>query len=129
MEVLNLREVKGVLMPSPYERTLKILVSPKEEVISLGLPTPIRFEKAIKSKTATVGVTLFQPGQKLRRHKHPEEDEIIYIISGRGEYTVAGKSVAVEPDTIIYIPAGEEHEFVNFGDEMVKQIWFMAKPE
>lgn len=129
MKVLKLHEVKGVVMPPPYERTLKILASPEEEVISLGLPTPVRFEKAIKSKTATVGVTLFQPGQRLRPHKHPDEDEIIYIISGRGEYSAAGKSVKVEPDTLIYIAAGEEHEFINLGDEMVKQIWVMVKPE
>ena len=116
-------------MPSPYERTLKILVSPHKEVLALGLSTPVRFEKAISSKSVTVGVSLFQPGQRLEPHKHDSEEEIIYIISGRGEYIVAGKSVQVEPDTVIYIPSREEHEFINSGDEMVKQIWLMAKSE
>lgn len=126
MEILKLHEVKGIRMPPPYERILKILVSPEEEVLPLGLSTPIRFEKAIRSRRANVGVSLLQPGQRLEPHKHEREEETIYIISGRGEYTIAGKSVKFEPDTVIYIPAGEEHGFVNSGDEMVKQVWFMA---
>lgn len=129
MKVLKLFETKGKLMPPPYERTLKILTSPHKEVLALGLSTPVQFEKAISSRSITLGVSLYQPGQRMDPHKHDREEEIIYIISGRGEYIVAGESFQVEPDTVVYIPPGEEHEFINSGDEMVKQIWVMAKSE
>lgn len=127
MPHLNLREVKGIPMPAPYERTLKILVSPEKEVLSLGLSHPVRFENAITSKSATVGISLFMPGKKLPKHVHNNEEETIYIINGRGKYIVGGEPIDVEPDTIIYVPPGVEHEFSNTGDEMVKQVWFMVK--
>lgn len=127
MEVIKLHEVKGVKIPAPYARIVKVLVTPEKEVIPLGLSTPVRFEKAIESKGGTVGVSLIQPGEGMESHKHEKEEETIYIITGRGEYTIAGKPVRFEPDTIIYIPAGEEHGLYNSGDEMIKQVWFMSK--
>ena len=127
MKVVKLHEVKGVEIPEPYERIVKVLVTPEKETIPLGLSTPVRFEKAIQSKSGTVGVSLIQPGKGMEIHRHMDEEETIYIISGRGEYTVAGKPVKFEPDTIIHIPAGEEHGLFNSGDEMIKQVWFMSK--
>ena len=127
VEVRKLHEIKGVSIPEPYARIVKILVSPEKETVPLGLSTPIKIEKAIESRCGTVGVSLIQPGKGMEPHRHKNEEETIYIINGRGEYIVAGKPVKFEPDTIIHIPANVEHGLLNSGDEMIKQVWFMTR--
>ena len=126
MKAMKLHEVKGVKVPDPYKRTIKILVTPEKETKPLGLSTPIKVQNAIESKTSTVGVSLIEPGKGMEPHKHEDEDETIFIISGRGEYTFKDKVVEFEPDMVIHVPAGEEHGLRNTGDEMIKQIWFMV---
>jgi mannose-6-phosphate isomerase-like protein (cupin superfamily) len=126
MKAMKLHEVEGVRVPDPYKRTIKILVTPEKDMKPLGLSVPIRVTNAIESRKGTVGVSLIEPGKGMEPHIHKDEDETIFIISGRGEYTFNDTVVEFEPDMVIHVPAGEEHGLRNTGDEMIKQIWFMV---
>ena len=87
MKAMKLYEIEGIQVPDPYKRTIKILVTPEKDVKPLGLSIPIRVTNAIESKKGTVGVSLIEPGKGMEPHIHKDEDETIFIISGRGEYT------------------------------------------
>jgi len=52
-------------------------------------------------------------------HTHPV-DEIIYIITGRGECEKDGKTFKIEPSTIIYVKAGIPHNCKNYSDETMQ---------
>ena len=54
-----------------------------------------------------------------------EEDEIYYILSGKGKLTLDDKVVDVYADQVIYIPAGCFHALDNSGsDEDMKILTF-----
>jgi oxalate decarboxylase/phosphoglucose isomerase-like protein (cupin superfamily) len=58
------------------------------------------------------------PGKGHERHNHPDSDEILYILSGRGEQMVDdGEPFAVGPGQAIFIPKGAFHSTVNTGWE------------
>jgi oxalate decarboxylase/phosphoglucose isomerase-like protein (cupin superfamily) len=58
------------------------------------------------------------PGQGHERHNHPDADEVLYILSGRGEQMVDDASTfPVGPGQAVFIPTGAFHSTVNTGWE------------
>ena len=58
------------------------------------------------------------PGQGHERHNHPDSDEILYILAGRGEQMVDDSDTfGVGPGQAVFIPKGAFHSTVNVGWE------------
>ena len=52
------------------------------------------------------------------------EDEVYYILSGRGVINVAGDDRAVEPGTTVYVAAHVEHRFHSITEELQILVFF-----
>ncbi|HKP52260.1 MAG TPA: cupin domain-containing protein [Chloroflexia bacterium] len=52
------------------------------------------------------------------------EDEVYYIVSGRGAISVAGEDRAVEPGTTVYVAAQVEHRFHSITEELQILVFF-----
>jgi oxalate decarboxylase/phosphoglucose isomerase-like protein (cupin superfamily) len=61
------------------------------------------------------------PGQGHERHNHPDSDEILYILAGKGEQMVDdSQTFPVSAGQAVWIPKGAFHSTVNTGwDPMV----------
>ena len=58
------------------------------------------------------------PGAGHERHNHPDSDEILYILSGRGEQMVDdADSFEVGPGQAVFIPKAAFHSTLNTGWE------------
>jgi oxalate decarboxylase/phosphoglucose isomerase-like protein (cupin superfamily) len=58
------------------------------------------------------------PGEGHERHNHPGSDEILYILSGRGEQMVDDSDTfPVGPGQAVFIPKAAFHSTVNTGWE------------
>lgn len=70
-----------------------------------------------------VSVFLFngQPGSGPGPHRHPY-DEIQFIQSGRGRWTVNGETFEAGAGDVLIIKAGEIHGFTAIGDEPLVQL-------
>lgn len=56
------------------------------------------------------------------------EDEIYLVVAGRAELETPTGRVAVGPSSVIYVPAGEPHRFVNLTEPLTVLVVF-APPE
>ncbi|MBV9822661.1 MAG: cupin domain-containing protein [Actinobacteria bacterium] len=56
------------------------------------------------------------------------EDEIYVVVAGRAELETPTDRVAVGPGSVIYVPAGEPHRFVNLTEPLTVLVIF-APPE
>jgi quercetin dioxygenase-like cupin family protein len=76
-----------------------------------------------------VSVFLFngQRGSGPGPHRHPY-DEIQFIQSGRGRWTVNGEEFEGGAGDIFIIKAGEIHSFKNIGDEPLVQLDIHLSP-
>ena len=68
--------------------------------------------------TADAGCSLMHvilfPGKGHDRHNHPESDEFLYVLSGRGDQMVDdGEPFPVVPGDTVWIPRGIFHSTVN----------------
>ena len=62
------------------------------------------------------GIAEITPGSELMRHHH-EPAETYYIMSGRGEMEIEGRTQAVGPGCAIYIPPDAKHAIRCTGPE------------
>ena len=79
--------------------------------------------RAAGSDQLVVGRTVLAPGARHERHLHPNCDEFLVVMSGRGEvHTNTGREPSKAGD-VIFTPRGNWHGFDNTGDEDVLLIW------
>ena len=80
-------------------------------------------ERSAGSSELVLGRTVLPPGARHERHRHPNCDEFLVVISGGGEiYTDEGREPAAAGD-VVFTPAGHWHGFDNTSDEEVLLIW------
>jgi len=56
------------------------------------------------------------------------EDEVYVVVSGRGAFEGGGQRVQVRPGTTLFVPAEEEHRFVDVTEDLAVVVVF-APPE
>lgn len=54
-------------------------------------------------------------------HSHPWEHEV-FVLAGKGSVTTPQGEWSLEPQSVVYVPAGEEHQFRNVGPEPLRFI-------
>ncbi|HJZ48955.1 MAG TPA: cupin domain-containing protein [Roseiflexaceae bacterium] len=52
------------------------------------------------------------------------EDEVYYIVSGRGAIQIAGESRDIAAGSIVYVKAGDEHRFHSIAEQLVILVFF-----
>ena len=75
--------------------------------------------RVTQAQRFSAGVVTLEPGKGHERHEHPDSEEILYVLQGRGIQMadIDGKPVEKEvgPGTLIHLPAGTPHSTVNTG--------------
>lgn len=103
MEIIKAWEETGVKIPSPYSRTIKVLMAPDRSNV----------------EELTFSFALIDPGGQTDYHTH-DRPELIYIVSGQGESTCEGETIEVKEDVALWVRAGERHQMKNTGPEVLK---------
>ncbi len=83
-----------------------------------GLIKPLVATENTEAAAVSLMHVVLLPGQGHERHNHPDSDEILYILTGRGEQMVDDAAeFPVGPGQAIFIPRGAYHSTVNTGWE------------
>lgn len=82
----------------------------------------------MKAEKMCAGVAVFPAGRHAPAHIHEKEEEILYVVSGRGGIYFNGAPEAVEPGTFMLVPAGVEHSLEAAGDEDLKVFYVFSPP-
>ena len=69
-----------------------------------------------------VGISRMRPGSVQPLHIHGGDEQIAYIISGRGQQTINHREAPIEPGQIFHIGTGMSHETVNDGDTDIVKL-------
>lgn len=101
-KVINIDEIKGRVTTIPGTiRTLKDVLVTENTTTHLGI---------------------IPPGQVTSRHNHPNSEELVYVVQGKGNVTI-GKEEKPEDETmdysqnfLVYIPKRLYHQYRNLGD-------------
>ena len=80
------------------------------------------------SQNMTVGWGTFPEGSAPEGHIHPTQEEIVYIISGRGQLVTPEGTVDLEAGTTVYIPPGLHHQTVSLGPGPLEMVTSFSPP-
>lgn len=80
----------------------------------------------------TMGVVILECGKGHARHNHPGCEEILYIVSGKGDQMIEldGEEVwePVQAGDMVHIPADVYHSTINTGWEPLKLVAIYCPP-
>jgi len=80
----------------------------------------------LKSKYTTSGVTFIKPKTMMDEHTHKDEEEIIYILKGKGFVIIDKVKEAIKKGTMILIPKNKPHYIDNKSNEEMKFVFFFT---
>src|SRR4051812_18272917 len=81
------------------------------------------------STTMTFGRVTIRAGHNNPRHRHPNCDEILHLLSGRLEHTLGDATFAMEPGDTISIPTGIWHNARAVGDTDAEMTISFSSPD
>jgi len=113
LNIVKTWEIKGYKVKPPYERILKVLISPLTHKEVKGL---------------AIGMVIIPPGSKSNKHKHEKSEEYWIIVDGRGEIEINGEKAKLEPGIIVHAPPGATHQLFNTGEEPLKAYYIFVPP-
>jgi mannose-6-phosphate isomerase-like protein (cupin superfamily) len=71
----------------------------------------------------SVGLYVLRAGEPDRQRPHTE-DEVYYVVSGRGQVTVGEDTRAVGPGAIVFVATGVLHRFHDITDDLTLFVAF-----
>ncbi|MEE9616698.1 MAG: cupin domain-containing protein [Anaerolineae bacterium] len=84
--------------------------------------------KTVGASKVMLGYSIFKPGTDTPQKIH-EEEELAYVLSGRGQITVGDEAVDYGAGQALYIPAGVPHGVRVLGDEDVAMVFVFSYPD
>jgi quercetin dioxygenase-like cupin family protein len=80
------------------------------------------------AQNLTVGVAVFPARSAPPGHIHDSQEEVVYVVSGRGQLVTPEGTARLEPGTAVYIPIGLHHATVAEGDEPLELVSVFSPP-
>lgn len=80
------------------------------------------------SKHTQIVVMSINPGEDIGKEVHTENDQVLYLVSGKGTVYLDGNESEYNAGDCVLVPAGTEHNFTTVGDEPMKIITTYSPP-
>jgi mannose-6-phosphate isomerase-like protein (cupin superfamily) len=84
---------------------------------------PVHWVEQLRVPDLSVGTYSIPAGSVDDQDPHTE-DEIYVITSGRAMFEAGGERVAVEPGSVIFVPAHEVHRFTDITEDLATVVIF-----
>jgi mannose-6-phosphate isomerase-like protein (cupin superfamily) len=83
----------------------------------------VRYEEFLRRDSMSLGIYMLPRGSTDPQKPHAE-DEVYYVVSGRGAISVGQEEQAVAPGSIIYVAKHVEHRFHSISDDLKLLVLF-----
>jgi mannose-6-phosphate isomerase-like protein (cupin superfamily) len=84
---------------------------------------PNHYAEHLRTADLSLG-TYSVPAGGLDDQSRHSEDEVYVVTAGSATLRAGGESAAVEPGSVIYVPAGEEHRFTDVSADLSLVVVF-----
>ena len=93
------------------------------QIAAKGQQSGHLYHEFLRVHALSVGLYRLPAGGVDPQQPH-SEDEVYYIVSGRGAIHVAGEDQPVEPGSIVYVKANDEHRFHSIIEDLTILVFF-----
>lgn len=97
--------------------------------VAWGLTKDLVGPESTGSEHIKINITEYLPGYTHKLHMHPDQEEVIYVLSGKGRSEGKERSHKIGPGSVVFVPAGEYHATVNASEtETLRAIIIKSPP-
>ncbi len=96
---------------------------PLSEIMAELARQPPETRFVVPLRHGTMSVEVYAPIGEDRQSPH-RQDELYIVISGTSEFVRGEERVAVAPQDVLFVPAGEVHRFENFTPDFATWVVF-----
>ena len=84
---------------------------------------PNLYREHLRSLDLSIGTYCIPIGGKDGQHPHTA-DEVYVVLRGRARLVAASGEAEVQPGSVIFMPAGEEHQFTEVTEDLSVPVVF-----
>ena len=100
------------------------------ENVAWGQTKELVNPQTVGAKKVKVKITEWLPGHVHKKHVHPDQEEVIFVLSGKGMAQTQEEKREIGPGSVVFIGAGEQHMTWNLSDaESLRAIVIKAPPK
>lgn len=93
------------------------------ELLAKVKPGSVRFHEFLRTPSLSCSVYHIPSGSKEMESAH-EEDELYFVLEGRGRLRVEGEDQTVEQGTLMYVHAACDHTFFDVEEDLTVIAFF-----
>ena len=108
MQTLRINDIPGEKFPSG-----------RHTRVFIGVHSPLKAHNFVS------GFVVIDPKGSVPLHDH-EQEEVYYILKGKGEMIVEGETQVLEAVSAVYIPPNTSHTLKNIGAEELHMLFVYA---
>ena len=96
----------------PHQPVVKL-----DEIDALRLGKGESYHEFLRVRDMSAGLYVLPTGGVDPQQPHAE-DELYYVVAGRGQIAIEGVDYAVAPGSAVFVPALAEHRFHSIAEEL-----------
>ncbi|MCA1554851.1 MAG: cupin domain-containing protein [Chloroflexi bacterium] len=93
------------------------------ELLAVGSRRAVEYSELIRKPSLSVGVYTLRAGANDPQQPHTE-DEVYYVVSGRGRIEVGSEDGEVSPGSLVFVGARVPHRFHDIGEDLTVLVFF-----
>jgi mannose-6-phosphate isomerase-like protein (cupin superfamily) len=99
-----------------------------KDIVKLTLENTFFRKEILTERHSQLVLMSIEPGDEIGEETH-KVDQVLVFVQGQGHAVLNGKKSAVKANSLVVVPAGTKHNFINDGDEPLKLYTIYAPPE
>jgi len=86
--------------------------------------------ESVGAKYLKISITEYSPGGEHTLHRHPDQEEVIYVLEGEGISRTKAGDQPIRAGSFVFIPADTDHATINLRkDKPMKAIIIKSPPQ
>jgi len=98
--------------------------------VDWGLTKDVVGPERMGSEKIRLKITEYQPGYSHKLHMHPTQEEVIFVLEGRGITETREDKIEIGPGSVVFVPAGVYHATLNLSNtEPLRAVIVKSPPD
>ena len=98
--------------------------------VDWGLTKDLVGPERMGSEKIRLKITEYQPGYSHKLHMHPAQEEVIFVLEGRGVTETKEDKIEIGPGSVVFVPAGVYHATLNLSNtEPLRAVIVKSPPD
>lgn len=98
--------------------------------VAWGLTKDLVGPERMGSEHIRIKITEYQPGFSHKLHVHPTQEEVIFVLEGKGISETREDKIEIGPGSVVFVPAGVYHATTNLSHtEPLRAVIVKSPPD